>query len=135
LQDTDLRNAKDNDLADRRTAAADAKAALLRGYQATKDAAEPTRLARQAERLAAATARDERHQERDRIKLEERARQKEQERIQAEAAEHQKAANVAARAQAEAREKTDNLIARVISDEASRKAERDQRYANRKAKQ
>ena len=130
-----MRNAKDNDLADRRTAAADAKAALLRGYQAKKDAAEPTRLARQAERLAAATARDERHQERDRIKLEERARQKEQERIQAEAAEFQKAANVAARAQAEAREKTDNLIARVISDEAARKAERDQRYANRKARQ
>ena len=130
-----MRTAKDNDLADRRTAAADAKAALLRGYQATKDAAEPTRLARQAERLAAATARDERHLERDRIKLEERARQKEQERIQAEAAEYQEAANVAARAQAEAREKTDNLIARVISDEASRKAERDQRYANRKAKQ
>ena len=130
-----MRKAKDNDLADRRTAAADARAALLRSYQATKDAAEPTRLAQQAERLAAATARDERHQERDRIKLEELARQKEQERIQAEAVEYQDAANVAARAQAEAKEKTDNLIARVISDEATRKAERDQRYANRKAKQ
>ena len=130
-----MRNAKDNDLSDRRTAAADAKAALLRSYQATKNAAEPTRLARQAERLAVATARGERHQERDRIKLEERAQQKEQERIQAEAAEYQNAANVAARAQAEAREKTDNLIARVISDEASRKAERDRRYANRKSRQ
>ena len=129
-----MRNAKDNDLADRRTAAADAKAALLRGYQATKEAAEPTRLARQAERLAVATAREERHQERERLKLDELARQKEQERIQAEAAEYQKAANIAARAEAEAREKTDNLIARVISDEALRKAERDQRYANRKAR-
>ena len=69
------------------------------------------------------------------MKLEERARQKEQERIQAEAAEYQRAANVAARAQAEARDRADNLIARVISDEASRKTERDQRYANRKAKQ
>ena len=125
-----MRNAKDNDLADRRTAAADAKAALLRGFQATKEAAEPTRLERQAERLAVATAREERHQERDRLKLEERARQKEQERIQAEAAEYQNAANVAARARAEAQEKTDNLIARVISDEAAR----DQRYANRKAR-
>jgi hypothetical protein len=66
-----LRNVKDNDLADRRTAAADAKAALLRGYRATKDAAEPTRLARQAERLAVATARDKRREERDRLKLEE----------------------------------------------------------------
>lgn len=135
MQDSDLRKAKDNDLADRRTAAADAKAALLRGYQATKEAAEPTRLARQAERLAVATAKEERHQERDRIKLEELARQKEQERIKAEAAEYQTAANVAARAQAEAQEKTDSLIARVISDEAARKAERDQRYASRKARQ
>ena len=66
---------------------------------------------------------------------EELARQKEQERIQAEAAEYEKAVNVAARAQAEAREKTDSMIARVISDEAARKAERDQRYANRKARQ
>ena len=129
-----MRNAKTNDLADRRTAAADAKAALLRSYQAKKEAAEPTRLERQAERLAVATAREERHQERDRLKLEELARQKEQERIQAEAAEYQNAANVAARAQAEAREKTDNMIARVISDEAARKAQRDQRYANRKAR-
>jgi hypothetical protein len=135
LQDRRLRNAKDNDLADRRTAAADARAAQLRDYQAKKDAAEPTRLARQAERLAAATARDERREERDRIKLEDLARQQEEERIRAEAAEYQKAANVAARAQAEAREKTDNLIARVISDEAARKAQRDQRYANRKARQ
>ena len=135
LQDTDLRNAKDNDLADRRTAAADAIAARLRGFRATKDAAEPTRLQRQAERLAVATARDERHRERDRKKLEELARQQEQERIHAEAAEYQKAANVAARAQAEAQQKTDDLIARVISDEASRKAQRDQRYANRKARQ
>lgn len=134
-QDTDLRNSKDNDLADRRTAAADAKAALLRGYQAAKKASEPTRLARQEERLAAATARDERRQERDRLKLEERARQKEQERIQAEAAEQQKAANVEARTRAEAQKRTDSLIARVISDEASRRADRDQRYANRKAKQ
>lgn len=130
-----MRNAKDNDLADRRTAAAGAKAALLRGHQAAKDASEPTRLARQVERLVAATAREERHQERDRLKLEERARQKEQERIQAEAAEQQTAANVQARSRAEAQQKTDNMIARVISDEASRKADRDQRYANRKAKQ
>lgn len=130
-----MRNAKDNELADRRTAAADAKAALLRGYQAKKDAAEPTRLARQAERLAVANAREERQQERDRLKREELARQKEEARLQAEAAEHQKAANVAARAQAEAREKTDSLVARVISDEAARKAKRDQRYANRKARQ
>ncbi len=130
-----MRTVKDNDLADRRTAAADAKAALLRRYQATKEAAEPTRLARQAERLAMAQARDARREERDRIKREERARQQEQERLQAEAAEYQTAASVAVRAQAEARERADSLIARVIIDEAARKAERDERYANRKARQ
>ncbi len=130
-----MRNVKDNDLADRRSAAADAKAALLRAYRITKDAAEPTRLARQAERLAVATARDKRREERDRLKLEEQERQQEQERLRAEAAEYQAAANVAARAKIEAQERTDNLIARVIKDEAARKAERDQRYANRKARQ
>ncbi len=130
-----MRNVKDNDLADRRSAAADAKAALLRAYRITKDAAEPTRLARQAERLAVATARDKRHEERDRLKLEEQERQQEQERLRAEAAEYQAAANVAARAKIEAQERTDNLIARVIKDEAARKAKRDQRYANRKARQ
>ncbi len=130
-----MRNVKDNDLADRRSAAAEAKATLLRAYRTTKDAAEPTRLARQAERLAVATARDQRREERDRLKLQELERQQEQERINAEAAEYQAGARVAARAQAEAREKADNLIARVITDEAERKAERDRRYANRKAKQ
>ena len=130
-----MRNPKDNDLADRRSAATAAKAARLRAHQTTKDAAEPTRLARQAERLAVATARDKRHEERDRLKLEDRERQQEQERIRAEAADYQAAANVAARVQAEAQERTDNLIARVIKDEAARKADRDQRYANRKARQ
>ena len=130
-----MRNPKDNDLADRRTAATDAKAALLRAYHTKKDAAEPTRLTLQAERLAVATARDQRREERDRLKLEELERQQEQERIRAEAAEYQAAANVAARAKIEAQERTDNLIARVIKDEAERKAERDQRYANRKTRQ
>jgi hypothetical protein len=134
-QDTDLRKAKENDLADRRTAATEAKATLLRSYQATKDAAEPTRLARQAERLAIATAREERRKERDKIKIEERARQQEQERIDAEAAQQRTAAAVAARAQAEAQDKADSLIARVVNDEAARKAARDQRFANRKARQ
>jgi hypothetical protein len=125
-----LKNAKDNDLADRRSAAADAKAALLQGYRAAKDAAEPNRLARQEERMAVAAARTERHAERQRLKLEE------QERVQAEAAERQAAADAAARADVEAREAADkNRISRVIEDEAARKAERDRRYANRKARQ
>ncbi|WP_420818570.1 hypothetical protein [Paracoccus endophyticus] len=99
------------------------------------DAAEPTRLARQEARVATAAARDERREERDRLKSEAQARQQEQERVEAEAAAWQDAAAVAARAETEAREKADSLIARVITDETARKADRDQRYANRKARQ
>lgn len=130
-----MRTAKANDLADRRNAAADAKAALLRAYQVTREAGASTRLARQEELVAIATARDERRKERDRLKSEARARQKEQARVEAEAAAYQEAAAVAARARIEAREKSDSLIAQVIKDDAARKADRDRRYANRKARQ
>ncbi|MBV0893564.1 hypothetical protein KTN05_17425 [Paracoccus sp. Z118] len=130
-----MRTAKANDLDDRRSAAADAKAALLRAYRTRMNAAEPTRLARQEELVAAAAAREKRREERDRIKAEARERQQEQERIQAEAAAYQDAANVAARAEIEARERADSMIARVITDEAARKADRDRRYAGRKARQ
>lgn len=118
-----------NDLLDRRSAAADAKASLLQAYRAANEAAEPTRLARQGERLAVAKAREERRAERERVKLEEK------ERIHAEAAERQAVADAAARAEVEAREATDrDRISRVIEEEAARKAKRDQRYANRKAR-
>lgn len=124
---------KTNDLSDRRSAAADAKAALLQSYRATMAAGEPTRLARQEERRAISVAREERQAERDRLKREERER--EQRRIEAEAAERQAAVDAAAQAERERRERVDGLIARVVKDEAARKAERDQRYANRKARQ
>ncbi|MBV0893560.1 hypothetical protein KTN05_17405 [Paracoccus sp. Z118] len=130
-----MRTAKANDLDDRRSAAADAKAALLRAYHTRMNAAEPTRLARQEELVAAAAAREKRREDRDRIKAKARERQQEQERIDAEAAAYQDAANVAARAEIEARERADSMIARVISDEAARKADRDRRYAGRKARQ
>lgn len=56
--------------------------------------------------------------------------------MQAEAAEREAAITAAARAEVEARETADrDRIARVIEDEAARKAERDRRYANRKARQ
>ena len=129
-----MRTVKANDLADRRTAAADAKAARLQAYKATRDAAEPTRLARQEELVVIAAARDERREERDRLKSEARAQQQEQARAEAEAAAYHEAAAVAARAEIEAREKADGLIARVIKDDAARKADRDRRYANRKAR-
>lgn len=125
-----MKNTRDNDLADRRGAAADAKAALLQAHRAAKEAAEPSRLERQAERLAVAEAREARRAERERLKLEE------QERVRAEAAEQQAIADAAARAEVEAREEAHRRrISRVIEDEAARKAARDLRYANRKARQ
>ncbi len=129
-RNTDLKNTRDNDLSDRRSAAADAKAALLQSYRAAKEAAEPTRLARQEERMAVAVAREERRAERERLKLDE------QKRTQAAAAERQATADAAARAEVEAREKAEtDRISRVIEDAALRKAARDLRYANRKARQ
>ncbi|MBP1874144.1 hypothetical protein LPJGGPFB_03266 [Ensifer adhaerens] len=125
-----MRNIRNSELTDRRSAANDAKAALLQAYRAAKEAAEPTQLARQAERQAVAAAREERRINRERVKTEER------ERAQAEAAEREAAIAAAATAEAEAREAADkNRISRVIEDEAARKAERDRRYANRKARQ
>ena len=60
----------------------------------------------------------------------------EQERVQAEAAQHQAAADDAATAKLEAGAKAqDDRVSRVIEDEAARRAERDRRYANRKARQ
>ncbi|MBP2448422.1 DUF6481 family protein [Rhizobium leguminosarum] len=124
-----MKHAKNNELSDRRSAAAEAKAALLNAYRTAKDTAEPTRLAKQAERQAVAVAREERRAERERAKREE------LERAQAAEAERQAAAEAEARADAEAREAADkDRIARVIADEAARKAARDLRYANRKAR-
>lgn len=124
-----MKKPRDNDLSDRRKTATDAKMALLQSFRAAQEAAAPSQPEKQAERQAIAAAREERRAERERIKLQER------ERAQAEAAEQAAAAETAARAEAEERETADrNRIARVIADEAARKAERDRRYANRKAR-
>lgn len=124
-----MKNARNNELSDRRAAAAEAKTALLRAYSAAKIAAEPARQARQAERIAIAAAREERRLERERLKL------AESQRLVIEAAEQMKTAAAEARAETTVRETSEkNRIARVIEDEAVRKAERDRRYANRKAR-
>lgn len=125
-----MKNARHNDLAERRSTAADAKAALLETYRVAKEAAEPTRLARQTERQALAAARDERRAARQRLKTEE------AERVQAEVAEQKALIDAAARSESDVRKTADQArISRVIEDEAARKAERDRRYANRKARQ
>lgn len=124
-----------NDLSDRRSAAANAKATLLQSYRATREAAEPTRIARQEERVALAKARDERHAERDRTRHEERQRQLELQHIEAETARQVAAADLAAKAELARCEKSGTPADSIIRDEAARKAERDLRYANRKARQ
>lgn len=109
---------------------ADAKAALLEAYKAAKAAAEPDREAKQAERLELAAERDARRAEREQAKLAEKAR------VEAETIEREAAIASALRAEADARDLADkNRIARVIADEAERKAERDRRYADRKTRQ
>lgn len=124
-----MRKPEDNDLAGRRGAAAKAKAALLQAHRAAKEAAEPTRLERQDERLEIAAARDLRRAVRDQAKFEER------ETVQAGAVKEQAATDAAARAKVEATEKALNdQVSRVVEDEAARKAERDRRYAERKAR-
>lgn len=125
-----LRNLRNNDFADRRSTAADAKAQLLEAYKTAKEVAEPTRLARQAERMTLVEARDARRAERDRLKLEQ------QTRLELVAAEEKATAEAAATAETEARKGAENArIARLVEDEAARKAERDRRYAARKARQ
>lgn len=124
------RNARTNEVADRRGAAADAKAALLQAYKAAKEAAAPMLEAKQAEQIAVAEARRARQAEREQQKRDDKIR------IEAEAAQKQAELDAAASAEEDARKLADkNRIARVIEDEAARKAERDRRYANRKARQ
>ena len=104
-----MKNIRDNDLSERRKAAAEAKASLLRNYRIAKEAAEPTRLARQEERIAAAKVREELRAARERARLEE------QERIQAEIVERQAAADAVAAADVEARQAAENKrISRVV---------------------
>ncbi|WP_208247061.1 DUF6481 family protein (plasmid) [Rhizobium sp. T1470] len=124
-----MKNARNNQLSDRRAASADAKTSLLNAYRAAKTGAEPARMARQAERTAIVSAREERRGTRA-LKHGERVR------VETQAAEQRAAAEAEALAETEAREGAEKArIARVIEDEAARKAERDRRYANRKARQ
>lgn len=130
-----MKIAKTNDFSDRRSSALVAKAELLRAYRAKTDAADPSRLARQQERMAIVVARDARRDERDKLKAEALELQQAEEQRTAEVAAYMDATNVASRARVEAEQKADNMIARVIKDEATRKADRDKRYADRKARQ
>ena len=129
-QDKNLRHARNNELTDRRSAAAEAKESLLTAYRAAKTAAEPLQAARQAERISLAEAREARRSERERLKHDERPR------VETLAAQEQAAIEAAAVVEIEVRKSAENArISRVVQDEATRKAERDRRYAARKARQ
>ena len=129
ITDDILRHAKKNELMDRRSAAADARASLITAYRAAKTAAEPLETARQAERIMLAEARETRRAERERQKLEDRAR------LEATAADEEARAIASAIAETQARENAENArIALLVHDEAARKAERDRKYAPRKAR-
>ena len=124
-----LRHVTDNGFADRRKAAAEAKKQLLKKFVEAPKADDPALAAKLAERQANTAAREARRAERDRLKQEENERQL------AEAAARTAAAELEAKAEAVAREAADrDRIARVVADEAERKAERDRRYAARKAR-
>ncbi|WRH61602.1 MAG: DUF6481 family protein [Fuscovulum sp.] len=124
-----MRKPEDNDFASRRNAAAKAKAAQLEAHRAAKEAAESTRVERQEERIGIAAARDLRRAERDQAKQEEQAR------VKADELREQAEVIAAANAEADARETALNdRVSRVFEDEAVRKAQRDQRYADRKSR-
>jgi hypothetical protein len=125
-----LKHQKNQDLNDRRNGAAAARKALLDNYRTARETGAAALAEKLAEREAIAAARDERRAERDRVKAEERDRER--------LAEEARLAEIAAaaRQETEAREAAENeRIARVVGDEATRKAERDRRYAARKARQ
>jgi hypothetical protein len=125
-----LRHPNDNGFAERRTAAAQAKKDLLSKFASAPKPTDPVMQERLAAREAIASARETRRAERDA------AKKADNERILAEAKALTEAAEAHEKADAEARQaEADNRIARVIADEAERKAERDRRYAARKARQ
>ena len=121
---------KERNFADRRQTANEAKKALLDKFKARPAADDPAVLARAAERKAVADAREQREAERreqKRLKEETEAR---------ESAERAAAAEAAARAEAESKAQAEHdAVARLLADEAERKAKRDARYAARKARQ
>ncbi|RVI76336.1 hypothetical protein CN188_24485 [Sinorhizobium meliloti] len=124
-----MRHPNDNGFAERRNAAADAKRELLTKFASAPKPTDPEMQEKLAAREAANRARDARRAEREALKT------AENERILAEAAALAAAAEAEQRAEAEARQaEIANRVSRVVADEAARKAERDRRYAARKAR-
>ena len=125
-----MRHPNDNSFADRRKTADAAKLQLLAKYASATTSNEPAIQERRAARAAVVAAREERRAAREASKT------AEAERILTESAALTAAAEAHGKAEAEARQaEINDRIARVVADQAARKAERDRRYAARKARQ
>jgi hypothetical protein len=120
---TAMREYKDQKRLERLDRAAKAKQQILEKFRARPPADDPTVVARAAERKAIAEARELREKERA-----ERKRKEAEERAQREAIE---------KAERDARERREAIekVIRDAAEAAERKAERDRRYAARKARQ
>lgn len=119
-----MKHPKEAGFAARRDASAEAKKQLLKKFAAAPKPDDAQVRARLAEKAAIAAAREARRAERDRLKLEELDRRT------AEAAAKAQAEAAAAEAAAAAAK----ALEPAVPTEAERKAERDRRYAARKAR-
>ncbi|HEV7415384.1 DUF6481 family protein [Tianweitania sediminis] len=127
---------KEQDFNDRQKAANEAKKAMLERFKAKPAEDDPAVQARKAERQAIVEARAKREEEKARLK-QEREAQEAAERAAREAAEAEAQRLAEEEAQREALAKAEaekDQIARLLADEAERKAKRDARYAARKAR-
>jgi hypothetical protein len=128
-EQSSMRYGEKDDFAVRRKNASDARERLLRKFAMAPQQDDPEVIARNAGRRALSMAREERRAERDRLLREEREREL------VEAAAHREAAEAQARAEADAlRAAEQSRLSQAVADEAVRKAERDRRYAARKAR-
>lgn len=116
---------KGSTFTDRRDEAAAAKRALIDRFKARPPADDPAVLARAAERKAIAEARD--------VRTAERAKQKQEQDLQRQA-ELRAQQEAEARAAEEAAAKAADQVARDEAIRAERKAQRDAKYAARKAR-
>ncbi|KQZ15433.1 hypothetical protein ASD44_16230 [Mesorhizobium sp. Root554] len=127
---------REKDFSERRNAADEARKALLERFKAKPAADDPAVLAKRAERKAILEARALREAEKLKQKQERLAREA-AEKAAREAAEEaaRLEAEIQAAADAKIREAEENeRIARLLADEAERKAKRDARYAARKSR-
>ncbi|SCW86996.1 hypothetical protein SAMN02927900_05903 [Rhizobium mongolense subsp. loessense] len=118
-----MRRPTDNGFTERRNAAAEAKRELLAKFASSPKSADPAMQERLAARDAVTQARELRRAEREALKAAQNRR------ILADAAAEEKA-------EAESRQaEIADQVSRAAAAEAARKAERDRRYAARKARQ